>query len=240
MRTKLAELAASITAIGRGAADHGAAAADGRYQLIAGERRWLASQRAGKATIPAIVRQVSDEQAMEMTIVENLQRADLNPMEQARAFERLSARVQDDAGADGGAHGQRPRVDRELSAAAEAAGGYTDACRVRRTELWACEGAAGAALRSSSRRWRGRWCRCICRCGQTEKYVQGLLNPEMVAKPVQIPERVVDPNVREAEDRLRRSLGLKVTIEDKSGRGKVIIEYAGVDDFDSILAALGQ
>src|SRR5277367_1704232 len=61
-----------------------------RFQLIAGERRWLASQRAGKATIPAIVRVVSDEQAMEMTIVENLQRADLNPMEQARAFERLT------------------------------------------------------------------------------------------------------------------------------------------------------
>jgi ParB family chromosome partitioning protein len=74
----------------------------------------------------------------------------------------------------------------------------------------------------------------------TEKYVQGLLNPEMVAKPVPLPERVVDPNVREAEDRLRRSLGLKVTIEDKKGRGKVIIEYAGVDDFDAILAALGS
>jgi ParB/RepB/Spo0J family partition protein len=63
---------------------------DGRFQLIAGERRWRASQLAGKATIPAILRQVSDEQAMEITIVENLQRADLNPMEQARAFERLS------------------------------------------------------------------------------------------------------------------------------------------------------
>ena len=62
----------------------------GRFQLIAGERRWRASQLAGKKTIPAILRQVSDEQAMEITIVENLQRADLNPMEQARAFERLS------------------------------------------------------------------------------------------------------------------------------------------------------
>jgi ParB family chromosome partitioning protein len=62
---------------------------NGRYQLIAGERRWLASQKAGKATIPAVVRQVSDEQAMEITIIENLQRADLNPIEQARAYERL-------------------------------------------------------------------------------------------------------------------------------------------------------
>src|SRR5271169_3256286 len=61
----------------------------GRYQLIAGERRWLASQRAGKTTVPAIVRHVSNEQAMEMTIIENLQREDLNPIEQARAFARL-------------------------------------------------------------------------------------------------------------------------------------------------------
>ena len=61
-----------------------------RYQLIAGERRWLASRKAGKATVPAIVRQVSDEQTLEMTIVENLQRSDLNPMEQARAYQRLS------------------------------------------------------------------------------------------------------------------------------------------------------
>src|ERR1035437_3799230 len=63
---------------------------NGRFQLIAGERRWRASIKAGKETVPAILRQVTDEQAMEMTIVENLQRADLNPMEQARAYDRLS------------------------------------------------------------------------------------------------------------------------------------------------------
>ena len=65
-------------------------AAGGRFQLVAGERRWLASKRAGKTTIPAVVRQISNEQAMEITIIENLQREDLNPIEQARAFERLS------------------------------------------------------------------------------------------------------------------------------------------------------
>jgi ParB family chromosome partitioning protein len=63
---------------------------DGRYMLITGERRLLASKKAGKTTIPAIVREVSNLQAMEMTIVENLQRADLNPMEQAHAYVRLS------------------------------------------------------------------------------------------------------------------------------------------------------
>src|ERR1035437_2458581 len=87
---QLAELAASITANGVVQQILVRPLANGRFQLIAGERRWSASQLAGKTTIPAILRQVSDEQAMEITIVENLQRADLNPMEQARAFERLS------------------------------------------------------------------------------------------------------------------------------------------------------
>ena len=92
--TKLGELAASIAASGvvqpivvRLGTQH---ATDGRYTLITGERRLLASKKAGKATIPAIVREVSNVQAMEMTIVENLQRADLNPIEQAHAYARLS------------------------------------------------------------------------------------------------------------------------------------------------------
>ncbi len=87
---QLAELASSITANGVVQPVLVRPLSNGRFQLIAGERRWRASQQAGKTTIPAILRQVSDEQAMEITIVENLQRADLNPMEQARAFERLS------------------------------------------------------------------------------------------------------------------------------------------------------
>ena len=87
---QLSELAASITANGVVQPVLVRPLANGRFQLIAGERRWRASEQAGKETIPAILRQVSDEQAMEITIVENLQRTDLNPMEQARAFERLS------------------------------------------------------------------------------------------------------------------------------------------------------
>src|SRR5271169_5258373 len=85
----LRELADSIKATGVLQPIAVRAIPGGRYQIIAGERRWLASQQAGKSTVPAIVRQVSNEQAMEMTIIENLQREDLNPIEQARAFDRL-------------------------------------------------------------------------------------------------------------------------------------------------------
>jgi ParB family chromosome partitioning protein len=216
------------------------AGADGRYTLITGERRWLASQLVGKSTIPAVVREVSDVQAMEMTIVENLQRADLNPMEQAHAYERLSRefkltqeQMAERTGKDRASVANFLRLlklpeDVQL--------------HVESGELTFGHARALLALPAeqiSKITWKVLSLHLSVR--STEKYVQGILNPEMVAKPVQLPEqRMVDPNVREAEDRLRRSLGLKVTIEDKKGRGKVIIEYAGVDDFDSILAALGQ
>src|SRR5271157_2568982 len=85
----LDELAASIAISGVLQPITVRPAPDGRFQLIAGQRRWMASQQAGRATVPAIVRHVSNEQAMEMTIIENLQREDLNPIDQARGFERL-------------------------------------------------------------------------------------------------------------------------------------------------------
>jgi len=75
---------------------------------------------------------------------------------------------------------------------------------------------------------------------QTESYVQGLLNPESKKKGPVAAAAAKDPNVREAQDRLQRRLGLKVRIEDKKGKGRVIIEYAGVEDFDAILAAVGE
>jgi len=214
--------------------------AEGRYTLVTGERRWLASQKAGKATIPAIVREVSDVQAMEMTIVENLQREDLNPMEQAHAFERLGRefrmtqeQMAERTGKDRASVGNFLRLlklpdDAQLFVEMGILSfGHARALLALPPEQISKAAAKVLALHLSVR--------------STEKYVQGLLNPEMVAKAVNLPEeRLVDPNVREAEDRLRRSLGLRVRIEDKRGRGKVIIEYSGVDDFDAILNALGQ
>lgn len=236
---KLKELAASIASSGVVQPIIVRKGVDGRYTLITGERRWLASQQAGKATVPAIVREVSDVQAMEMTIVENLQRADLNPIEQALAFQRLSEEfklTQEQMA-------QRTGKDRASVA------NFLRLLKLPLDVQYHVEsgelsfGHARALLalpadQISKIAWKVVSLHLSVR--STEKYVQNLLNPEMVAKPVQIPERVVDPNVREAEDKLRRSLGLKVIIEDKNGRGKVIIEYAGVDDFDAILSALGQ
>jgi ParB family chromosome partitioning protein len=73
---------------------------------------------------------------------------------------------------------------------------------------------------------------------QTENYVQGLIHPEKSIKKEPKPEAPIDPNVREVQERLQRALGLKVLIEDRKGRGKVIIEYAKLEDFDALLEQL--
>jgi len=235
---KLAELAASITASGVVqpiVVRHGK---DGRFTLITGERRWLASKIAGKPTVPAIVREVSNLQAMEMTIVENLQRTDLNPMEQAHAFERLShdfhmtqAQMAERTGKDRATVSnflrllKLPEAIQKLVEAGELSFGHARALLA----LESAEAITAAAKKVQALNLSVR---------ATESYIQNLINPE--AKSQYKPAKHVDPNVREAEDQLRRTLGLKVTIDDKKGKGKVIIEYSGVEDFDAILTALGQ
>ena len=235
---QLAELAASIVANGVVQPVLVRPQANGRFQLIAGERRWRASQLAGKKTIPAILRQVSDEQAMEITIVENLQRADLNPMEQARAFERLAREfhmTQEQMA-------QRTGKDRatvanylrllKLPASVEA--------RVESGELSFGHARTLLALEHAEEMEKAaqRIMSLSLSVRQTENYVQGLLHPEKAAKKDPKPEPPIDPNIREVQERLQRALGLKVHIEDHNGRGKVIIEYARLEDFDTLLEQL--
>jgi ParB family chromosome partitioning protein len=235
---QLAELAASITSNGVVQPVLVRPLGNGRFQLIAGERRWRASELAGKKTIPAILRQVSDEQAMEITIVENLQRADLNPMEQARAFERLSREfhmTQEQmavrTGKDRASVANFLRLLRlPESVQARVESGELSFGHAR--TLLAFEHAEEiekAAERVVSHSLSVR---------QTEAYVQGLLHPERAAKKEPKPEIPIDPNVREVQERLQRALGLKVHIEDHDGRGKVIIEYARLEDFDTLLEQL--
>jgi len=211
-----------------------------RYQLITGERRWLASRKAGKATIPAIVRQVADEQVLEMTIVENLQRTDLNPMEQARAYQRLSQEfklTQEQMATRTGK--DRASVSNFLRLLRLPDGVQA---KVETAELSFGHARALLALDSpdSITSAAQKVLALSFSVRQTENYVQGLINPEAKEKKEKQQQvQTEDPNVREAEDKLRRSLGLKVRIEDKKGKGKVIIEYSGLEDFDSLLEMLG-
>jgi ParB family transcriptional regulator, chromosome partitioning protein len=212
---------------------------NGRFQVVAGERRWLASKKAGKATIPAVLRQVSNEQAMEITIIENLQREDLNPMEQARAFERLSRefgltqeQIASRTGKDRASIANFIRLLKLPSAVQEAI--ETGVLTLGHGKVLA--GLVGfpqhlerAAQESMDKQFSVR---------QTEEFVGRLLNPEETTQePPRAPE-ALDPNVREAQRALERALGVKVEIHDRKGKGKIILRYASLEDFDRIVEAL--
>ena len=208
---------------------------DGRYQLIAGERRWLASQKAGKETIPAVVRQVGDLQAMEITIIENLQRADLNPIEQAKAYERLGrefAMTQEQmayrTGKDRASIGNYLRMLKlPESVQTKVANGTLSYSHAK--VLLALDHAeeiedAVSKILSLSLNVR-----------QAETYVQNLLFPDRSVQKDEKEAKKIDPNVKEAQERMQRALGMRVRIEDKNGRGRVVIEYGRLEDFDALM-----
>jgi ParB family chromosome partitioning protein len=234
---KLEELARSIAATGLVQPILVRPQANGRFQLIAGERRWLASQKAGKTHIEALLRDVSDEQAMEMTIVENLQRTDLNPMEQARAYERLSREFhltqEQMATRTGKDRASVANFLRLLRLPGEVQG------RVEAGELSFGHARALLALESPEAMMAAakKVLALSMSVRQTESFVQGLMHPEKRGEEPTGKERV-DPNVREARDLLQRALGLKVTVLDRNGRGKVIIEYSRLEDFDALLTRI--
>jgi ParB family chromosome partitioning protein len=180
---------------------------------------------------------VSDEQAMEITIIENLQRTDLNPMEQARAFDRLSRdfkltqeQIAQRTGKDRASIANFLRL---LRLPGEIQG------KVENGELSFGHARAllsledpGAMLKAAQ-----KVVALSMSVRQTEGYVQGVVNPEKSKKEEKVKEPL-DPNVREARDLLQRALGLKVMIEDKKGKGRVIIEYKSLSDFDELLETI--
>jgi ParB family chromosome partitioning protein len=234
----LAELAASITSNGVVQPVLVRPLPNGRFQLIAGERRWRASQLAGKTTVPAFLRQVSDEQAMEITIVENLQRADLNPMEQARAFDRLSREF----------HMTQEQMAQRTGKDRTTVANFLRLLRLPSTVQARVEsgelsfGHARTLLAFEHAEEMEKAAQHIAKLSlsvrQTENYVTGLLHPDKSTKKDPKAEPAIDPNVREVQERLQRALGLKVHIEDHNGHGKVIIEYARLEDFDTLLEQL--
>jgi len=214
--------------------------ANGRYLLVAGERRWLASRRAGKTTVPAVVKQVSNEQAMEITIIENLQREDLNPVEQARAFERLSRefgltqeQIAARTGKDRASIANFIRLLKLPEALQEALENGVISFGHGKVLLGLVgfpEQLERAAREVIEKQLSVR---------QTEELAARLLNPAPPEQKQEKPAQPLDPNVREAQRTLERSLGVKVEIRDHGSKGKIILKYGSLEDFDRILEALG-
>jgi ParB family transcriptional regulator, chromosome partitioning protein len=207
----------------------------GRYQLVTGERRWLASQRAGKTTVPAIIRQVSNEQAMEITIIENLQREDLNPVEQAHAYERLSR----DFGLTQDQMAQRTGKDRSSVAnflrLLKLPSDVLTLVESNKLSFGHAKALMGLDSQETMLRLAQRAVQLSMSVRQLESAVYNLMHPEPKATK---PERVLDPNVRDAEQQLQRSLGIRVQIQDNHGKGKIVLEYQSLEDFDRVLEVL--
>lgn len=236
----LTELAQSIAATGVVQPITVRPLPDGQFQLIAGERRWLASKQAGKTTIPAMVVKASDGQTMEMTIVENLQRADLNPMEQARAFDRLGRefhltqeQMAKRTGKDRASIGnflrllKLPQPAQEQLETGTITFGHAKALMALETPEQILTAMQKVNALSLSVR-------------ATESYVKRLLDPEAKLGKADPEPGEVDPNVKDAQDSIQRRVGLRTRIEDKKGKGRVIIEYRSLEDFDRLLEMLGQ
>ena len=209
----------------------------GRYELIAGERRLRAVMRNGDATITAIVRDASDLMSAEMALLENLQREDLNPMEEATAYQRLGPGgfhlTQDEIAKRTGKdrstianHLRLLKLPEEVQTLlATGALSFGHAKVLMAMPASAAHHVVELARKAATRSLTVR---------QTEEAVTNLVQ----ARPAAKKERIVDPNVREAEQNLRRALGVKVQINDRNGKGRIVLEYASLEDFDRIVEAV--
>ncbi|MGA8273856.1 MAG: ParB/RepB/Spo0J family partition protein [Candidatus Sulfotelmatobacter sp.] len=216
----------------------------GRFILVLGERRLRASKIAGQRTIPAIVRRLSPQQAAEMTVLENVQREDLNPLEQAEAFRVLSKEF----------HLTQAQIAQRIGVSRETVANYMRLLRLPQQVM-------GYLL---SGRLTFSDCRELLALEKEEHILQ--VAEEVVTKHLkwdEIEDRVarlngflptlpgqedaqkksrgarwIDPNVRAAQLEMERTLGMRVRIKDRNGKGRIVIEYATVDDYERVVEML--
>jgi ParB family transcriptional regulator, chromosome partitioning protein len=203
------------------------------YEIIAGERRWRAAQAAGLRDIPAVIRHVSDEAAIAMALIENIQREDLNPLEEARALERLISEFglthQQAAEAVGRSRAAVSNLLRLLELPDE----ICERLIKRELEM----GHARALLGLPARRQQIEVAILVVKKGlsvrDTEALVRHMGQPQRAAAE---PATAVDPNIRRLQDDLSEKLGAAVAIEhSQAGRGRLVVKYNSLDELDGIL-----
>jgi ParB family chromosome partitioning protein len=209
-----------------------------RYEIIAGERRWRAAQMAGLAEIPAIVREVPDEAAVAMALIENIQREDLNPLEEARALSRLIEEFGLTHQSAAEAVGRSRAAVSNLLRLMELADEVKQLLEQRSIEM----GHARALLSLTSRRQQievaGLVAKKALSVRDTEALVRRLTNPTAASAPgdsVSSPAR--DPDIHRLELELADKLGARVMFQHTaSGKGKLVVTYNSLDELEGILA----
>ncbi|MGM0595068.1 MAG: ParB/RepB/Spo0J family partition protein, partial [Pseudomonadota bacterium] len=204
-----------------------------RFEIIAGERRWRAAQLAGLHDIPAVVRDVADQAAMAMALIENIQREELNPMEESMALHRLIEEFglthQQTADAVGRSRASVSNLLRLLSLSDEVK---------RMLENGDLEMGHARALLALKAEQQSQVARSVVGKGlsvrETERLVKRTLeNPDGKAKK---PEQTVDPDIRRLEQDLAEKIGAKVAIQHGAkGKGKLVIQYNSLDELDGVL-----
>ena len=231
----LQELAASIKAQGVVQPIVVRPVAAGSYEIVAGERRWRAAQIAGLETIPAVVRKVPDEAAIAIALIENIQRENLNPVEEANAFQRLIDEFrmthQNIAGAVGRSRAAVTNLLRLLT--------LNPDVRAMLEQAKMDMGHARALLALEGAQ-QSRAARQVVERGlsvrETESLVRRLLEPPAGRRAARSTQ---DPDVRALTQRLSDKLGAKVRIQQgRRGKGKLVIEYHSLDELDGILARI--
>ena len=207
-----------------------------RYQLVAGERRWRAAKLAGNQSVPAVIREIPDERLLEITLIENIQREDLNPIETAVAFDRLGRELllnPDQIGQRTGKDRttivnflrllQLPADIQQLVAERRLSAGHARClCSLPSVELQ-----REVAEKAVAQGWSVR---------QTERTTQRMLEGR---KPKHVDELETDPNVKAAIQELERVLGTKVRIVEKAKqKGRIEIDYYSPEDLDRIYTAI--
>jgi ParB family chromosome partitioning protein len=210
-----------------------------RYEIIAGERRWRAAQLAGLADIPAVIRTVPDDAAIAMALIENIQREDLNPLEEARALERLINEFGVTHAQAADAVGRSRAAVSNLLRLLELA---PEVCRLvenRELEM----GHARALLALPSRQGQAEVGAAVARRGlsvrETEAWVRRIQTSSRGGGGADAAAGAGagDPNVQRLEQELADKLGAKVAIQHAaSGKGKLIVTYNSLDELDGILA----
>lgn len=212
--------------------------ADGRYTLILGERRCRAAKLAGETTIPTIVRQVSNEQAAEMTVIENLQRQDLNCLEQAQAFARLSREF----------GLTQEQIGQKTGCSRESVSNYMRLLKLpEEVQQLLIEGKLGFSEArvllqlinpESIPHFAKEAIEKQLSVAQLTALVEYANLPGEPTTDRESRPRWVDPNVRAIQTELEQILGCRVRISDRKGRGKIQIEYASLEDFDRVIEML--
>ncbi|WP_455366125.1 ParB/RepB/Spo0J family partition protein [Kaarinaea lacus] len=205
----------------------------GRYEIIAGERRWRAAQLAELHNVPAVIRDVPDEAAIAMALIENIQRENLNPIEEASALQRLISEFelthQQAADAVGRSRAAVSNLLRLLSLNPD----------VRLLlENGDLEMGHARALLTLEGEQQSKAARDVVARGLSVRETEQLVNhlrDTSAAKPKAT--KTVDPNIQRLQDELAEKLGAKVALQHaNSGKGKLVVHYNSLDELDGILA----